>query len=624
MTDDAPALNAFAPASEADWRGLVDKVLKGAPFEKLVGRTYDGLPIQPLYPRASDDSARALRAAPGRWDILARVDNPDPARANAQALEDLAQGATGLHLVFAGSVGAYGFGLPDASPETLGRVLEGVHLDAGIRIEIDLSPATKDAAAHILDLAAARGYDPAALNIGFGFDPVGQMAASGRIPMPWPAFAAFYGEIAKGLLDRGHVGAIGAIDARPVHAAGGSEAQELAFALGSGVACLRAFEGAGIPLDRARSALTFRMAADADEFLGIAKFRALRRLWARVEDACGLAPKPLTLHVETAWRMMTRRDPWVNLLRGTVATFSAALGGADAISVLPFTQALGLPDDFARRLARNTQLVLLEESNLDKVADPAAGAGGFEALTDELCRAAWAIFQADEQGEGQSCGIVAALEAGRVQDAIAKVRAEREKALRRRKDPLTGVSEFPNVAEANVDVLAPLATDADVTPPGLGDADFPALTPMRLALPFEKLRDRAEARARRPKVFLANLGPIAAFTARSMFAKNVYEAGGFEAPGNDGFASPEALAEGFRASGADVACLCSSDAVYAQWGVAAAKALAAAGARQIAFAGRPGELEAALNEAGVTAFIFTGADIVTLLSETHDRLVATD
>ena len=619
MTDDAPALNAFAPAREGDWRILVDKVLKGAPYDKLIGRTADGLPIQPLYPRSSDDSARALRAAPGRWDILARVDNPDPDAANAQALEDLAQGSTGLHLVFAGSVGAYGFGLRDAAPETLARVLDGIHLDAGIRVEIDLSPATQDAAAHILDLAAARGCDPAKLNIGFGFDPVGQMAASGRVPMPWPAFAAYYGEIAKGLLDRGHLGAIGTIDARPVHAAGGSEAQELAFALGSGVACLRAFEGAGIPLDRARSLLTFRMAADADEFLGIAKFRALRRLWARVEEACGLAPKPLTLHVETAWRMTTRRDPWVNLLRGTIATFSAALGGADAITVLPFTQALGLPNAFARRLARNTQLVLLEESNLDKVADPAAGAGGFETLTDELCHAAWALFQADEQAGG----IVAALEMGRIQTAVGKVRAEREKAVARRKDPITGVSEFPNVAEAAVEVEAPLATDADVTPPGLGEPTFPALAPMRLALPFEKVRDRAAARARRPAVFLANLGPIAAFTARAMFAKNVYEAGGFEAPGNDGFATPQALAAGFLASGADIACLCSSDAVYADWGIAAAKALALAGARQITFAGRPGEHEAGLNEAGVTAFIFAGADIVTLLSEAHDRLVPT-
>ena len=189
--------------------------------------------------------------------------------------------------------------------------------------------------------------------------------------------------------------------------------------------------------------------ADADEFLTVAKLRALRRLWARVEQACGLEPKPIRLHAETAWRMTTRRDPWVNMLRTTVAAFSAGIGGADAITVLPFTAALGLPDAFARRIARNTQLILLDESNLARVADPAAGAGGFEALTDALCEKAWALFQEIER-EG---GILESLKGDKLQARIAAVRAQREKAVATRKEPITGTSEFPNIGEADVSVL---------------------------------------------------------------------------------------------------------------------------------------------------------------------------
>src|SRR5581483_5929877 len=220
-------------------------------------------------------------------------------------------------------------------------------------------------------------------------------------------------------------------------------AQELAFVLAAALAYLRALEGGGIALERARGKIFFRLAADADQFLTIAKLRALRRLWARIEDACGLAPAAPLVAAETAWRMMTRRDPHVNLLRTTLAAFAAGLGGADAVSVLPFTLALGLPDRFARRLARNTQLVLLEEAHLARVADPAAGAGGFEALTDQLCGAAWTLFQAIE-AEG---GAAAALTRGSIQAQVAAARACRQAALADGTDVLVGTTIFPNPDE---------------------------------------------------------------------------------------------------------------------------------------------------------------------------------
>jgi methylmalonyl-CoA mutase len=295
-----------------------------------------------------------------------------------------------------------------------------------------------------------------------------------------------------------------------------------------------------------------------------------------------------------------------------VAAFSAGLGGADGVTVLPFTAALGLPDAFARRVARNTQLILLEEANLWRVADPAAGAGGFEALTGSLVERAWAAFQEIER-EG---GLAASLAAGAVQGRVAAVAEARARAAATRRDPITGTSEFPDMHEAQVAV-----TDVTPTPPeapAFAPA-FPALPSLRAAEPFERLRDASDAaKARtgeRPRVFLANLGPVAAFTARSTFAKNFFEAGGVEALTNDGFHDVPALVEAWRGSGARLVCLCSSDEIYKERAVEAAKALQAAGAATLYLAGRPGDLQEPLAQAGVTRHIFAGCDALAVLQE---------
>jgi methylmalonyl-CoA mutase len=310
---------------------------------------------------------------------------------------------------------------------------------------------------------------------------------------------------------------------------------------------------------------------------------------------------------------MTKRDPYVNMLRATIAVVAAGLGGADAITVLPFTMALGLPDQFARRMARNTQLVLLEESNLAKVADPAAGSGGLEDITDKLCHAAWALFQEIERVGGAWT----ALEHGALQQKVAAVRKERESAVARRKDALTGTSDFPDLAEAPVTVLdvPRVAAPFDSAP-----IKFEPLPSIRLAEPFEALRDASDrflvSTGSRPQIFLANLGKLADFTARAAFAKNFFEAGGFEALTNDGFANREDMVSAFKRSGAKLACLCGSDESYAAEAVAAATALAAAGAR-LTLAGRPGEQEPALPAAGVETFIFAGCDVLAALRATH-------
>jgi methylmalonyl-CoA mutase len=616
-TDDLRLAADFAPATYDDWRKLVDGVLKGAPFERLVGKTADGLKIDPIYPRAKGATPVAARPAAAPWQIMQRIDHPDAGQANAQALHDLENGATGLTLVFAGANGAYGFGL-EPTAEAIEQVLDGIYIDAGIGIELQVGPQSRMAAIHIAEYVKRKGLSPAACNIRFGLDPLGACAVWGSSPYSWSEIVPAVTSAIKGLAAMGFKGPFAAADGRVIHDAGGSEVQELAFVLASGVAYLRAIEQAGIALEDAQGMVYARLSADADQFLTLAKFRALRLLWARIEQACGLTPKPLYVAADTAWRMLTQRDPYVNMLRATIATFSAGLGGANAITVLPHTLALGLPDPFARRAARNTQLVLLEESNLAKVSDPAAGSGGIETLTKQLCEAAWALFQEIEKAGG----LFASLEQNLIQRKVAATLAVREANIAKRKDVLTGASEFPNLHEAEVAVLD--AKPVALAPYGEAKFKFDALPPMRLAAPFEALRDKSDTRLKsggaRPKIFLANLGTPADFTARAAFAKSFFETGGIEALDTMGFTDPATLATAFKASGAAVACLCSSDKVYAAQAEAAAKALQASGAKHIYLAGRPGEQEAGLRGAGVGDFIFAGGDALAMLREAWRRM----
>jgi methylmalonyl-CoA mutase len=606
----------FPSATREQWLKLVDGVLKGAPFDKrLVARTYDGLPIQPLYPRDAAARPIAARASGAPWTVMQRVDHPDPAVANEEALHDLENGATGLTLVMAGSLNANGYGV-DSSVETLERVFDGIYLNAGVSIDFNVAAETRNAAKNFAAVLKKRGVAPAAVDMRASINPLGHMAATGSEAVPWTKLAADFAGLIEELAGEGFGGPFAVADGRVIHNASGSEAQELSFALASAITYLRALEARGIALEAARHMIYFRLATDADQFLSIAKFRAIRKLWARVEQACGLAPAPVCVMAETAWRMMTQRDPAVNMLRATVAVVAAGLGGADAITVLPFTATHGLPDRFARRIARNTQLILLEESNLARVSDPGAGSGGIENLTDQLCTSAWAWFQEIEKAGG----VVPALQLGLIQKAVAATRAGREKNVARRKDALTGTSEFPNIHETAAHVM-------DVAPRAAAPVEHPtfaALPRIRLAEPFEQLRDASDralaSSGSRPKVFLANLGKLADFTARTLFTKNFFEAGGIEAVANDGFKSRGEMIAAFKASGTTLACLCSSDKVYEAEAFDTANALRAAGATHIYLAGRPGELEAALKSAGVQHFVYAGCDVLATLRETQRQL----
>ncbi|MDQ0347433.1 methylmalonyl-CoA mutase [Ancylobacter vacuolatus] len=603
---DQPALDldSFPPATRVDWLALVEGVLKGAPYDKrMLTRTPDGFSLDALPERRRDAAPIAGRPAGAPWKVIARLDHDDPASANAQMLEDLNGGADGVSLVFAASPYAGGFGLP-ARFEELAATLEGLMPDmATLRVEAGGFQG-RDIA-----LALARLFekaDPAVLDLRFGLDPIGDFAARGAAPIDWGTLAARLGQTVTALRGRGLTAPMVRADGRLHHGAGATDAQELAAVLATALAYLRALEAAGLPLDEAARSIEVTLTADVDQFGTQAKPRAFRLLWQNVLEACGLAPSPVALHMETAWRSLTRHDPHVNLLRGTIAAFAAGVGGADSVSVLPFTQAIGLPEPEARRLARNTQLILMEESNLHRVADPGAGAGAIEERAEKLAAAAWDLFRQIER-EG---GMVEALESGAWQARLGAARAARAKDVATRRLPLTGTSEFPLLGAAVPVVIAPARRRA-APAPAEGALMCEPLKGERLAEPFERLRAAAAASA--PRVFLAALGMPADFTARAGFARAAFEAGGIAAPGTDGFADMAALTEAYHASGARLACLCASDAIYAASAVEAATALKAAGAVRVYLAGKAGEDEPAQRAAGIDGYLFTGIDLVAFL-----------
>ena len=431
-------------ATEAEWRRRALAALKGAPFERLVSESLDGLRFGPLHAPASG-RPRALRAAAGPWRIAQRVDHPDSTLANALALADLDGGADALTLVTGDAPAARGAGVAIGGLADVDDALSGVQLDL-IALRLDAGAAAPRVAALLAALAQQRRLDASQLSIDFGCDPVALHAAGESAAGIGAAIAA----AARALKAQGFAGAVHIADGRVWHDAGASEAQELGLVLAGAVETLRLVEGQGqAPADAARD-MSFCLSADADLYLGLAKFRALRQLWARVEASCGLAHRAIRVHAETSWRMLSRRDPQVNILRAGAAVFAAGLGGADTITVLPFTAALGLPDASARRIARNTSLVFLEEAHLAKVADSAAGAGGFEALTQGLCEKAWAFFQ----GVEAAGGLLKAIEAGAPQQAVARTADVRAALIASGKQPLTGTTVFAVRDEAPVQTLA--------------------------------------------------------------------------------------------------------------------------------------------------------------------------
>lgn len=615
-----------APADEARWRELVEKALKGAPFERLTAKTAEGLSIAPLYrepdqPTASDPSGapgaapfvrgvEAVRDPGAPWAIRQIFAQPDPDRANRDILADLAGGVSSLELVI-DPTGEAGIALRDAAD--LDHVLADVIPEA--------APIGLDAGAHGLwaaKLLAAKLKGASAVKAAFNVDPLGALMSTGAMGKNDLAEAAAFALLTSELFP---AATALRVDARPVHEAGGGDAQEIAAALASGAAYVETMLKAGVDVNAASKLILFTFSVGPDVLVECAKLRALRMAWSRVMEAFGASPenRAARIHAVTSRRMMTRYDSWTNILRATSAAFAAAVGGAEAISVRPLTDALGLPTGFARRIARNTQLVLMEESRLGHVIDPAGGAWSVESMTRDLAQMAWHDFQRIEHDGG----MIESLHKGAFQQGVHEVLDKRRKALATRKESITGLTDFPLLDERIPEFENPSFKSAKkIEAPAPGkDVAVSKLAPIRWAEPFETLRAKAQKNANGAKAFAATLGPLAEFSARANFARNLFAVGGVELTGAEEiYKDPQALAAAFKQSGLKVAVLCGTDARYAEQAEETAKALKQAGAVWIVLAGKPGDLEAQLKQAGVDQFVFAGQDALAALASVHAAL----
>ncbi|MFT4227004.1 methylmalonyl-CoA mutase family protein [Micropruina sp.] len=602
----------FDAPSRQDWETEVLRVLNRRrpegkelsieqAMKRLTTTTVDGLAIDPLYTRDDRDlghpgvtpftrGASLRTGAIHAWDITQLHEDPDVAFSNAAVLADLTRGATSLWLRVD----------PDAiAAADVAGVLAGVLPDlARLRVS---SRTDQDAAARALAAFWRASGKAAEVGGSLGLDALGHAALTGE--------AAEFGPqrewVATTLAEFGKARAI-AVDSLVYDDAGAGDVDVLAFAIATGVEYLRDLEAAGISPRDAFRTIAFRVPANADQFMTISRLRALRRLWARVGEVSGV-PAGVRGAVQlavTSWRMVTRDDPWVNLLRGTIATFAAAAGGAESITVLPHDTAWGLPTDFSRRMARNIQLLAAEESNLGRVADPAGGSWYVESLTDQLAGRAWARF-----GEIEAAGgMTAALADGRVAEWIEATVAARGVRLANRRQPITGVSMFPAVNETPLDVR-----------PRPERPVFGGLAPRRDSELFEGLRDRVAAADPQPQVFLACLGARRDFGPREQFTANVLQVAGIGHPSSEGGTASEIVAQ-VQAAGARIVILCSSARVYATQAVEVASALKDAGVDTVLIAGRRTETGAD-NAAGVIAGeIFDGMDVAGFLAGTLDEL----
>jgi len=528
---DAVAWEAASAAVLRKARRLGEDAPDSDVWAALTRTTLDGIDVAPIGQQSDLDglatSGRPQRV--GAWDVRASLVGDDAAALNEAALVDLDNGATSLHL--------------DLAPGTdLAAALRGVLLDLA-PVTLEHPPAEQsEALAVLLDDVAA---DP---------HPATNLSAD-----PTAADGASVVETVRRAQALGVLGAV--VDGTALHDRGASDAQELGWTMAVGVHTLRLLTDAGLSVDEAAGLLEFRFAATDEQFPTIAKLRAARRLWARVLEASGGSDVPQRQHVVTSRAMMTRHDPWVNMLRGTVAAFAAGVGGADAITVVPFDERLGVPDALGRRIARNTSSLLIEESHVAAVTDPAGGSYAVEKLTDDLAVAAWA-----ELGRIESAGGAVAADAlAGVEERVAAVRAARDAGIADRSRPLTGVSEFPNLDEV-LPERAPWERGG-----------------VRYAAPYEDLRAEPAARP----VFLATMGPISAHTARATFASNLLAAGGVAVEVAGATDSVDAVTEAY--GGQPVVCLAGTDAAYAEWGADLVAALRAAGATYVVLAGKPGE-----------------------------------
>ena len=607
----------FANPTHEQWEVEVLKVLNrrrrpgtelglDEAMARLQTTTIEGITIDPLYlqtnrPLGFPGVAPFERGTTIRtgemdgWDVCQLHEDPDVTVTREAVLNDLERGATSVWVRT---------GTDALNPDDLPEALADVLLDLAA-VTVSSGEDQVAAATALNGLWRQRGIDLDTATGNLGLDALGLAGLTGTAPDLAPHRAW----VATALKSLPGVRAL-TVDVLPYHDAGATDADELGLTLATGVAYLRDLEEAGIAPADAFGQIEFRVSATADQFLTIARLRALRRMWARVGEIVGVpsAQRGARQHAVTSWRMMSRDDAYVNVLRTTLACFAASVGGAEAITVLPFDTVHGLPNDFSRRIARNTQIILAEESNIARVNDPAGGSFYVDTLTEQLAQTGWAWFQQIEAAGGMAKAVNTAL----IGDRLAASTAERDRRLSDRSTPLTGVSMFPQLIEPVIDRI-PRPTAPPIALPRRRDAEI-----------FEALRDRTaaitQATGAPPTILLAALGTRRDFGARETFTTSLLAVAGLHTRLVEGTEAADFVA-GLQEAGATVAVLCSSAALYAEGGRTVADALRAAGATQVLIAGHAQEL-GEVPDRTVDGALFAGVDTVPLLTSILDTLEA--
>ncbi len=662
----------FSKPSPDHWQQLAG----AGDSQRLVTGLPGGLEIEPLY---ADDRPSRTIGWPGRppfvrgsnllanteggWEVCQRAYGPGPLEAARAMALDMDQGVFAFWLRADASArrgrsseeGFGGFqadGIAIATAADFEPILSAVDTTK-IALHLDGGGNGVALAATLVAALSASGQDLHAIGGSYGWDPLGALAGDGELPYGIdnslalvPVFASW----AQTVTPRMRALSVSTL---PYQRAGADPILELAGAIATGVEYLRRMVDAGIEIETACGHIRFVTGIGRDLFVEAAKLRVLRGLWSRVIEAfggaagCPVAP----IHAVTSPRCLSQRDPWVNMLRTTVESTAAVIGGADCLTVLPFDSAIGVPDDFGRRMAANAHAIMAEESHLHRIADPAGGSYFVEQITEEMAQAAWSRFQRIE-ADG---GMAAALTDGTIMADVDRAAGAQNALLATRRWPVTGVSSFSNLnetpvlrpsarssatetrpshqesldelpwatapLEAVVDALSARATLIQVAAAIRGSAAATVVIPIaagREAADFERLRDASdrwlETHGSRPRASLVKIGAMAAHRVRADFARNLLEAGGIDVVATDGFETTDKAVAAFVASGSATAAICSSDEVYATVGPAVARALRAAGARTVVLTGGPGDDEEQWRQAGVDFFLHPTSDALAVLT----------
>ena len=667
----------FPVPSMDDWKEEVVRLLKGAPFDKkMLTTTYEGITLQPMY-TAEDTKGlpfvgtspgewpylrgtEAIGKRPGGWLIAQELPFAEPSDFNEAVRHDLERGQSAVTILL-DTAGYRGLDADQAETCMVGKDGTSISAYADAAAALDgIAPDTPilviggagsiPAAALVVAVLKAKGADFSKLSLTLGNDPLGFLAGNGDLPM-------CIDEAFDAAASLTHWAVAEAPKARtlvacgfPYFEAGGNAVQQLAFTLSSALAALRAMEARGIGIEDAASRMVFRLKVGGHFFMEIAKLRAMRVLWAQLARLCGASDSAakICLQAKNGRLNKTLFDAHANILRGTTEAFAAIAGGADTLHICPYDEVLGgQPSPLGRRIARNTQIILREESKLDHVTDLAGGSWAVETLTHQLVTAAWKLFQ-EVEGIG---GLQKALESGFVQKAIGEVAKARRKAVALRTDVIVGTNQYPNPLEKAPEVvpidhaavqakLGPAAAAArkgqavskefasliEAAPKSTlgeisaalgrsGGAKVQPLVAFRLSADFEALRG-AVIKERKGKldVFLANLGSIGAYMPRLDFTRGFFHVGGFTVEDRHWFKTPEEAAKAALDSGAPIIVAVGLDDTYVEHVPVLAKALKASQGKTLLVAGLLKDHAEAFKGAGVDDFIHVKSDVHAVLS----------